>query len=385
MSTTLNLAFLPLTDCAPLVVALERGYFKQAGLKVTLERTPSWTAARERLDNGTCQAAHLLFGIPFATALGHFGPKARPLVIPWILSRNGQAITLAAKYRGRVTTEAKPLAKEIFARRDAGRPAVFAMTLAPGTHALWLRSWLAAGGINPDHDLALITIPPPQMVENLRQGQLDGFSVGEPWNARAAAENLGYTAITSQQIWPDHPEKALAFTAAFTAAQPATVTAALTALHLAGRWCDDAANHAELAALLSQPAYVGCPSAQILPRLTGTFDFGDGRSIAGDRHAVNFSRRDANHPQPRYALWWLSQMRRWAMTFGAPDYHAITAKIMRPEFYSAALTEIGVTPGQVNLAPERFFDGTIFDPADPERFARAHTVHTARFQPLIPA
>ena len=379
MSTALKIAFLPLTDCAPLVVAAERGYFKEAGLDVTLDRTTSWTAARERLESGACQAAHLLFGLPFATALGHFGPKARPLVIPWILSRNGQAITLAEKYRGRVGLEAKPLAREIFQRRDAGRPAVFAMTLAPGTHALWLRSWLAAGGINPDHDLALITIPPPQMVDNLRQGQIDGFSVGEPWNARAAAENLGFTAITSQQIWPDHPEKILAFTGVFAAAQPATVTAVLAALHTAGQWCDEPANHPELADLLSRPAYVGCPAGQILPRLTGTFEFGDGRSISGDAHAVNFSRRDANNPQPRYALWWLSQMRRWGMTFGAPDYTALTARIMRPEFYAAALAQRDTAPGPVNLAPENFFDGTTFDPADPEKFAHAHPVHTSRF------
>ena len=381
MSTSLKISFLPLTDCAPLVVALERGYFKDAGLDVTLERTGSWTASREKLESGTCQAAHLLFGLPFATALGHFGAKARPLVIPWILSRNGQAITLAAKYQGRVTTDTKPLAKEIFQRRDAGRPAAFAMTIAPGTHAMWLRNWLAAGGINPDHDVALITIPPPQMVSNLRQGQLDGFSVGEPWNAAAAAENLGFTAITSQQIWPDHPEKVAAFTASFAAAQPATVTAALSALYLAGAWCDERANHAELAALLSQPAYVGAPVEQILPRLSGAaYDLGGGRSITDDPNAVNFSRRDANNPQPRYARWWLSQMRRWAMTVGTPDYSGITAKIMRPDLYRAALAQHQIPAGDENLAIERFFDGTVFDPSDPEKFAQAHPIHTARFQ-----
>ena len=309
----LNVAFLPLTDCAPLVVAQERGLFRRFGLTVTLDRTPSWTAARERLESGACQAAQLLYGVPFASALGHFGPKVRPLVIPWILSRNGQAITLAARHRGRVAADAKAFAKEVFERRDAGRPVTFAHTLAPGTHAMWLRAWLAAGGIDPDRDVALITIPPPQMVANLREGRLDGFSVGEPWNARAVAEGLGYTAVTSQQIWPDHPEKILAFTADFAASQPATVTAALAALHLAGRWCDEPSNHAELASLLSAPAYVGCPVDQILPRLAGTYEMGDGRSVTADPCAVAFSRRDANHPQPRHAAWWLSQMRRWAM------------------------------------------------------------------------
>lgn len=375
----LKIAFLPLTDCAPLVVAVERGFFQQFGLTVTLDRAGSWTAARERLESGACQAAHLLFGAPFAAALGHFGPKAQPLIIPWLLSRNGQGITLAGQYRGRIGAEAKAFAKEVFERRDAGRPVTFAHTLAPGTHALWLRAWLAAGGINPDHDVALITIPPPQMVANLRQGQLDGFSVGEPWNARAAAEGLGFTAVTSQQLWPDHPEKILAFTEKFAAAHPATVTAALAAIHLAGQWCDDPVHHAELADLLSAPAYVGCPAEQILPRLTGIYELGDGRTVSADPHAVNFSRRDANHPQPRYAAWWLSQLRRWAMTVGAPDYAALTARIMRPDLHAAALALNGATPGPVNLAPEKFFDGTTFDPADPEKFARAHDIHTARF------
>ena len=375
----LKISFLPLTDCAPPVVALERGFFRQFGLEVTLDRTPSWTAARERLESGTCQGAHLLFGVPFATALGHFGPKAKPLVIPWLLSRNGQGITLAAKYRGRIGASAKPFAKEIFERRDAGRPVTFAHTLAPGTHALWLRTWLAAGGINPDRDVALITIPPPQMVANLREGQLDGFSVGEPWNARAAAESLGFTAVTSQQLWPDHPEKILAFTAAFASENPTTVTAALAAIHLASQWCDEPANHRELAQLLSLPAYIGCPVEQILPRLTGTYELGDGHTVTADPHAVNFSRRDANHPQPRYALWWLSQLRRWAMTVGAPDYAGITARIMRPDFYTAALERTGTRPGPADFAPQTFFDGTTFDPAEPEQFARAHAIHTARF------
>ncbi len=134
----LNIAFLPLTDCAPLVVAQERGLFRRFGLTVTLDRAPSWTAARERLESGACQAAHLLYGVPFASALGHFGPKARPLIIPWILSRNGQAITLAARHRGRVASDAKAFAKEIFERRDAGRPVTFASLPTPGPRSVIL-------------------------------------------------------------------------------------------------------------------------------------------------------------------------------------------------------------------------------------------------------
>ena len=135
--TALKIAFMPLTDCAPLMVAVARDLFKQFGLDVSLDSAPSWTAARERLESGDCQAAHLLFGVPFATALGHFGPKAQPLVIPWILSRNRQAVTLAAPYRGRVAAEAKVLAKEIFERRSRSspKPRPSVRSSAPGSTA----------------------------------------------------------------------------------------------------------------------------------------------------------------------------------------------------------------------------------------------------------
>ena len=134
----------------------------------------SWTASRDALMSGRAQAAHMLFGMPVAAAVGKLGTQHKPLVIPWILNRNGQAITVSVASRNPQLqrSDLRALAKE---RREKGRPMVFAMTLQPGTHAMWLRYWLAAGGINPDKDVALITIPPPMMVANMRAGRLDGF------------------------------------------------------------------------------------------------------------------------------------------------------------------------------------------------------------------
>ena len=156
---------------------------------------------------------------------------------------------------------------------------VFAMTLQPGTHAMWLRYWLAAGGINPDKDVALITIPPPMMVANMRAGRLDGFCVGEPWNAKAVEEGLGFTAILSEEIWPDHPEKVLAFAEEFSETNPNSVKATLKALHEASIWCDEEANRDELAALLAEPPYLDCPASLIKSRLGSSVDCGNGRTV----------------------------------------------------------------------------------------------------------
>jgi nitrate/nitrite transport system substrate-binding protein len=211
---------LPLTDCAPIVVAHAKGFFLRHGIESSVMKFGSWTASRDALMSGRAQAAHMLFGMPVAAAVGKLGTQHKPLVIPWILNRNGQAITVSVRHREILSSNARDLRALAKERREKGRPMVFAMTLQPGTHAMWLRYWLAAGGINPDKDVALITIPPPMMVANMRAGRLDGFCAGEPWNAKAVDEELGFTAILSEEIWPDHPEKVLAFAEEFSEANP---------------------------------------------------------------------------------------------------------------------------------------------------------------------
>jgi len=367
---------LPLTDSAPIVVAHARGLFTKHGIASTLTRYTSWTASRDALMAGETHAAQMLFGMPVGAAVGRLGTDQKPLVVPWILNRNGQAITLAARYRGRFTRE-HDLRNYAVERRDGGRPMVFGATLPPGTHAMWLRYWLASQGLHPDQDVALITVPPPQMLANMRLSGMDGFSVGEPWNERAIAESIGYTAVLSEEIWADHPEKVLAFTEEFAEANPNSVKAVLKALHEASVWCDDPANRLELASLLSDPLYIGSPAGQIAARLGSEIDCGDGRQRIGLR-GVTFHARNANYPQGKYAIWWLSQFRRWNMLPTAPDYLGITARVMRPDFYEAALKEIGVTPGAADLNPEMLCDGRTFDPTEPEEYAASHPITSIR-------
>jgi nitrate/nitrite transport system substrate-binding protein len=373
--TRLTVSFLPLTDAAPFLVAHAKGVFQKHGLEVSLRREPSWTALRDSMNKGTSHAAQMLFGMPAAAACGLLGDKQKPLVVPWVLSRNGQAITLDNRYRGQIAGYSSALCSVARERRDAGRPLVFGHTLRVGTHAMWLRYWLAAGGIHPDEDVALVTVPPPQMVGNLRTGGVDGFCVGEPWNARAISDGLGYTAVTSQEIWPDHPEKVCVFTEEFAEQKPDTVVAMLKALHQSGLWLDDEANHDEAAALLAQPEHLNCDAAWIRSRLGPKVVYGDGRARSLD-HSLVFSKGATNRPSPSYAVWFLTQLRRWGLHYGVPDYAGVASRVIRPDFYERAVRELGLTDTAPDDSSETLFDGKVFNPADPEGYATGFTLKT---------
>jgi nitrate/nitrite transport system substrate-binding protein len=378
----LTFGILPLTDCGPIVVAHEKKFFERYGIGSRITKFASWTASWDGLLSGRAHAAQMLFGMPVAAAVGKLGTEHKPLVIPWILNRNGQAITVSIRHSERVSSSARDLRSFVQECRAKGRPMAFASTLQPGTHAMWLRYWLASGGINPDNDVALITIPPPMMVANMRAGRLDGFCAGEPWNARAIEEELGFTAVLSEEIWPDHPEKVLAFTEDFSEAHPNSVKAALKALHEASLWCDEEGNHDELAAILEQPQYLACPAKTINSRLGPTVDCANGR-IARDLRGLTFSCRECNYPQPKFAVWWLSQFRRWAMLPSPPDYLGVAARVMRPDFYEAAMNELGVPQGRPEFTSETLLDGKVFDPAQPEKYAADFEITALKKKPVI--
>jgi nitrate/nitrite transport system substrate-binding protein len=362
----LRFGMIALTDCSPLVIAHEKGFFKKYGIRSTIVKGASWAAIRDNLSTGDIQGTHMLLGMPLASTMGLAGSPKRPMVIPWLLNRNGQAITLQSKYKGTVKTAAdfKPLVQKALA---AGTPLTFAMTFPPGTHALWMRYWLGSGGINPDKEVALVTIPPPQMVANMKVGKMDGFCVGEPWNARAIAEGIGYTAITTQQIWKDHPEKVCAFTEAFAEKNPKTIKAVLKALHEASVWLDEMSNRAELSQIVSRATYINCDPQSIRGRLEGDYDYGDGRKEKDPNYMI-FSQRNCNYPSKAYAKWFLSQYRRWGLTAGTPDYEGIATKVMRADLYTEAMKEINVSVTPNDSESFKVMEST-FDPAKPEEYA----------------
>src|SRR6187455_3576452 len=255
----IRFGIIALTDCAPIVMAHELGYFKKFGIESTISKEASWAVIRDKLSLGENQATHMLIGMPLSSTMGLGGSPVKPMVIPWLLNRNGQAITLNNKLRQagvKKAADVKPLADKA---KASGEPLTFAMTFPPGTHAMWMRYWLAGGGIHPDKDVSLITIPPAQMVANMKVDKMDGFCVGEPWNYRAIEDKIGFTAITTQQMWKDHPEKVCAFTEEFATKNPKTVKAILKAVHLASQYLDKLENRPSVAKIVSQPTYINCP------------------------------------------------------------------------------------------------------------------------------
>src|SRR5262249_48874820 len=258
-----------------------------------------------------------------------------------------------------------------------GEPLKFAMTFPPGTHAMWERYWLAAGGINPDKDVSLIVVPPAQMVANMKVGKMDGFCVGEPLNARARADGTGFTGTNTQDIWKDHPEKVCAFLGEFADKNPRTVKAVLKALQESSAWLDDMKNRPEQAEIVSRATYINCPKELILGRLQGHYDYGDGRKKEDPNYMI-YSSRNCNYPQPKYAKWWLSQFRRWGMVSGAPDYEGVVKQVMRPDIYEEAMKEMGYVHGGLDNKPETLFDGIPFDPAKPEDYATAFPVNNLK-------
>ena len=375
--TDLKFGIIALTDCSPIVIAHEKGLFRKYGINSTVSKGASWAAIRDALSGGDIQATHMLTGMPIASTMGLGDAPKRPMVIPWMLNRNGQSITLKNDLAGKVGADPKALKPIVEAAKAGGTPMTFAMTFPPGTHAMWVRYWLAAGGIHPDRDVALITIPPPQMVANMKVGKMDGYCVGEPWNARAVAEGIGFTATNTQDIWKDHPEKVCAFTAEFADKNPKTVKAVCKALHEASVWLDDLNNRPEQCQIVSKTNYINCPPELILGRMQGDYDMGDGRK-ARDPSYMIFSSRNCNYPQPKYVVWWLTQFRRWGMVTGTPDYQGVAKQVMRPDLYEEAMKEIGYVHGGRDDGPETLFDGVTFDPKNPDAYATSFAVHNMK-------
>jgi nitrate/nitrite transport system substrate-binding protein len=374
----LRCGIIALTDNSPFVVGAEKGFFKKYGVEVTIAKGANWAAIRDSLSSGDNQMTHMLIGMPIASTMGLLGSPKKPMIIPWLVNRNGQAITLKQEWKGKVGADPKAIKPFVDKAKSLGEPLTFAMTFPPGTHAMWMRYYLAAGGINPDKDVSLITVPPAQMVANMKIGKMDGFCVGEPWGARAIADKIGFTSVTTQDIWKDHPEKVCAFTAEFADKNPKTVKAVLKGLHDTSVWLDDMNNRPEQCEIVSKPNYINCQKEIILGRLQGKLDYGDGRTMQ-DEFYMHFSKRNCNFPQPAYAKWWLTQFRRWGMVTGAPDYEGVASKVMRGDIYTEAMKEIGVTDRTQDDSGWEMIDGVKFDPkGDLEAYAKGFAVKNAK-------
>ncbi|WP_246791901.1 CmpA/NrtA family ABC transporter substrate-binding protein [Burkholderia perseverans] len=326
----LRLGFVALSDAAPLVVAQRLQLGARHGLALTLERQPSWASIRDKLLTGEIDAAHALYGLVYGVQLGIGGPRA-DLAVLSVLNRNGQAIT----FSNRLADAWQAGGDLRAALATLGRKPVFAQTFPTGTHAMWLYAWLAAHGVDPLRDVRSIVIPPPGMADALACGELDGFCVGEPWNAVAEAQGAGRTVAATSEVWHDHPEKALACRREFAALYPNTARALIRTLLDACAWLDRPANRALAAGWLAAPEALDVPAERILPRLAG--DYGSG-PFARPPAPVRFhDGGEVNRPRAADGRWFIDQYRRWGMLTGEHDDAAIAAAVTQSALYDEAV------------------------------------------------
>src|SRR3954451_7184372 len=279
--TKARLGFIALTDAAPLFVAKEKGLFAKYGMpEVSVEKQASWGTTRDNLVLGSegngIDGAHILTPMPYLISAGKVTQNNQPTPM-YILARlnlDSQCISVANEYADlKLGVDASPFKAALEAKKASGKAVKAAMTFPGGTHDLWIRYWLAAGGVDPDKDIETIVVPPPQMVANMKVGTMDCFCVGEPWNLQLIHQNIGYTAVNTGELWNKHPEKSFGMRAAFVDKYPKAAKALLMAVMEAQQWSDKAENKAELAAIMGKRQWMNCPVEDVLDRTAGKFDY----------------------------------------------------------------------------------------------------------------
>ena len=297
---SLRLGFVPLADCAPLIVAREIGIFAKYNLRVTLHRELGWATIRDKIIHGELDAAHALAAMPVAATLG-LGSIQSNCLTALVLNLNGNAITLANPLWKKGICNALALRDEII-RVRRHKTFTFGIVSAVSSHSYLLRTWLTSAGINPDRDVRIVVVPPPQMVANLKAGHLDGFCVGEPWNSVAVQAKAGWCAATSAELQPGHPEKVLMVRRAFAESRAEEHLALVAALLEACEFCEAPENRDELIALLARPEYVAAPVEALRHGFDGSFDFGNG-NVRTVRGFSVFRQPHANEPSMEKVAW----------------------------------------------------------------------------------
>ncbi|NHZ36838.1 CmpA/NrtA family ABC transporter substrate-binding protein [Massilia rubra] len=369
---TVRIGFMPLTDCASLVMAAECGFDRQYGIRIVLSRETSWANLRDKLGSGALDAAHVLYGLMYGVQLG-IGCQRQAMAVLMNLSRNGQAVTLSRALAEQGALDGPSLAQHM---RDRPRSTTFAHTFPTGNHAMLLYYWLAAHGIDPLRQARALTVPPAQMVGSLREGMIDGFCAGEPWGQRAIDEGVGMTAVTSQQIWPDHPGKVLGTTAAFAASEPATCRAMIAAVLDASRWIEaSTANKEQTATALAGSAYLNTGRQAIAARLAGQYDNGAGARWT-DARALSFhGDGEVNFPYLSDGMWFMTQHKRWGLLREEPDYLGTAQAVNRIDLYRGAAEMTGTQLPASSMRSATLIDGVRWDGSDPRGYAGSFSIH----------
>jgi nitrate/nitrite transport system substrate-binding protein len=374
------LGYIALTDAAPLIIAKEKGLFDKHGMTdVTIAKQASWGATRDNLVLGSeangIDGAHILTPMPYLITAGKVTQNnvGTPMYILARLNLDSQAISVSNEYKDlKVGLDASAL-KAAFAKKKAdGKEVKVAMTFPGGTHDVWIRYWLASAGIDPDKDVSTIVVPPPQMVANMKVGNMDAFCVGEPWNEQLVNQGVGFTACTTGELWTHHPEKSLGLRAAFVDKNPRATQALLMAVLEAQQWCDRMENKDEMATILGRRQWFNVPPADVAGRLKGDINYGDGRVAKGTDLYMKFWRDHASYPFQSHEAWFLTEDIRWGKFDPSTDVKGLVARVNREDIWRDAAKSLGVAAGDIPASTSRgketFFDGKVFDPTDPTAY-----------------
>ena len=384
-----KLGYIALTDAAPLIIAKEKKLYDKYGLPdMEILKQASWGATRDNMALGAkangIDGAHILRPKIHLYTTGKVMQNNQPLPMYALLGLNTdcQGISVSNEYRDlKIGTDCTAL-KEAFAKKKtAGKEIKCAMTFPGGTHDLWLRYWLAAGGIDPDKDVSTIVVPPPQMVANMKVGAMDALCVGEPWNEQLVNQDIGFTACTTGEIWKNHPEKVLGMRADWVDANPKAAIAIMMAVMEAQQWCEKAENKDEMAAIIATRQWFNVPVADIIGRIKGDINYGRGRVEKGTDLNMKFWGKGGmvSYPWKSLDTWFVTENIRWGRFAPDIDIKALVDKTNRSDLWTAAAKQLGVADAASgdSRGVEKFFDGKVFDPANPMAYLKSQAIKRA--------
>jgi nitrate/nitrite transport system substrate-binding protein len=361
-----RIGFIPLTVCASVVMASVLGLDEKYGVKIVPPTEASWAGVRDKLVNGELDMAQVMYGLIYGVHPGLGGPK-KDMAVLMTLNNNGQAITPLKKLADKGAVDGPSLAKVL--GKEKG-DYTFAQTFPTGTHAMWLHYWMASASINPIKDAKVISVPPQQMVANMRVGNMDGYCVGERWNHRAIVDGIGVTAITTQDIWKDHPEKVLGTTGEFVKTDPNTARAVMMAILGAGRWIDvSLLNKNKMAETIADKRYVNTSFDVINQRILGRYQTGMGKTWDDPNPMKFFNDCAVNFPYLSDGMGFLTQHKRWGLLQEHPDYLAVAKQINQIDLYEPAAGALKISVPKEVMRSSKRLDSVVRDGKDPMKYA----------------
>jgi nitrate ABC transporter ATP-binding subunit len=379
----LDIGFVPLTDCAPLVVAKEKGFFKAHGLEeVTLSREPSWKEIAKGIAQGRLDAAQMVAGMPIAMLLGLDGEAPVPVCSAITLSRNGNSIVFGKQLYDQGIRTVEDFKKAIASTPD--KPHSLGMVHSASMHNLLFRYWLAAGGINPEIDVNLTVIPPPQMIANLKAGNIDGYCCGDPWNSRAVNDGTGFVIARSLDILPGHTEKVLGVTEEWAQQYPKTHIALVKALVEACDYCDDRRNRQEILQLICQEQYIGADPKDIRPGFLDPYNSGTDTKPEMLYNFNQFYVDKTNFPDRLEMVWVMAQMARWGLIPFPKNWVEVVDRVLLPDVFGQAMRELGLPDIPKVRRSIELFDGIVFSLDDPiEYLENVKIKHNLRIEEIL--